>query len=625
MIQATTGFRPAHWDMTRFPVDAPDSPVLQEGARVAVVGGGPAGAFFSYFLLRMAASLGRRIAVDVYEPKDFDVPGPLGCNMCGGIISESLVQCLAAEGINLPPTVVKRGIESYVLHVPEGSVRIATPVDERRIAAVHRGAGPRGSATGEWRSFDAYLLELAVKEGARWIKTRVEGLSCAPGRPPIVTPKEGDPQVYDLLVVAAGVNAGLQKLTEGVPGGYAVPQLTRAFICELELGREAVQQALGNAMHVFLLDIPKLDFAALIPKSDHVTVALLGIDIDSDLVEAFLESPEVTSCMPPGWRSDKPACKCSPRMNVGGSELPFGDRLVFVGDCGVSRLFKDGIGAAYRTAKAAAYTALFEGISEKCFRKTYLPVCKSLENDNAIGKRVFAAARLQQRSRVGRSAMLAVVAREQTGPQAGRRLSGILWDLFTGSAPYKDILKRAIGPFFVLRFAWEVLMAWWFGRKRVYGTESPDSGRRSGELGHDLADGEVLVTEGDVGACMYVIQTGSVQISHRHQGVDTPLALLGPGEIIGEMALFEDEVRSATARAVGPTRVLTVDKATFLRKVHGDPSLAFRMLRRLSRRVRDLNDQVVRIKGGQPAAAPALPIVRGDSGDQGTGSEGGAL
>src|SRR3990170_2606668 len=71
---------------------------LDSGSRVAVIGGGPAGSFFSYFLLDMARRLGIELQLDIYEPRDFSLPGPTGCNMCGGIVSESLVQALAIEG-----------------------------------------------------------------------------------------------------------------------------------------------------------------------------------------------------------------------------------------------------------------------------------------------------------------------------------------------------------------------------------------------------------------------------------------------------------------------------------------------------------------------------------------------
>src|SRR3990172_7082366 len=95
---------------------------LRDGARVAVIGGGPAVSFFACFLLDMAARTGLDLSVDVFDPKDFSRPGPTSCNHCGGIVSESLVQALALEGINLPGDVVQRGIDSYVLHMDVGDV-----------------------------------------------------------------------------------------------------------------------------------------------------------------------------------------------------------------------------------------------------------------------------------------------------------------------------------------------------------------------------------------------------------------------------------------------------------------------------------------------------------------------
>ena len=107
--------------------DGPDNLMLHGGCRVGVVGGGPAGTFFSYFLLEMAQNVGVDVELDIYEPRDFSRAGPAGCNMCGGIVSESLVQALAAEGIILGPDVVQRAIDSYSLHMDVGDVGIATP------------------------------------------------------------------------------------------------------------------------------------------------------------------------------------------------------------------------------------------------------------------------------------------------------------------------------------------------------------------------------------------------------------------------------------------------------------------------------------------------------------------
>ncbi|MBT8443281.1 MAG: hypothetical protein KJO13_00955, partial [Gammaproteobacteria bacterium] len=65
---------------------------LNDGSRVAVVGGGPAGSMFGYFLLDMAKHIGVKLDVDIYEPRNFRRVGPGGCNHCGGVVSESLIQ-----------------------------------------------------------------------------------------------------------------------------------------------------------------------------------------------------------------------------------------------------------------------------------------------------------------------------------------------------------------------------------------------------------------------------------------------------------------------------------------------------------------------------------------------------
>ena len=103
------------------------------------------------------------------ESRKFAVPGPAGCNMCGGIISETLVQNLAIEGINLPTGVIQRGIQSYVLHTDVGVARIATPLEEMRIGAVHRGAGPKDAKEQRWESFDLHLQQKAIAAETEWL------------------------------------------------------------------------------------------------------------------------------------------------------------------------------------------------------------------------------------------------------------------------------------------------------------------------------------------------------------------------------------------------------------------------------------------------------------------------
>ena len=162
---------------------------LENGSKIGVVGGGPSGACFTYYLHDLSERVGKNFEVDIFEWQDFSRTGPKGCNHCGGIVSESLVQILFSEGVNIPSKVVQRGIDSYMLHMNVGSVRIETPRLEKRIAAMYRGAGPKNSVDSKWESFDNFLLELTKKKGTNVIRDRVDSIEIENGKPCVSTKK----------------------------------------------------------------------------------------------------------------------------------------------------------------------------------------------------------------------------------------------------------------------------------------------------------------------------------------------------------------------------------------------------------------------------------------------------
>jgi CRP/FNR family transcriptional regulator len=113
-------------------------------------------------------------------------------------------------------------------------------------------------------------------------------------------------------------------------------------------------------------------------------------------------------------------------------------------------------------------------------------------------------------------------------------------------------------------------------------------------LGKQYQNGEVIVRQGDAGRCMFVIQKGEVEAVAEKDGRELRLRKMGPNDFFGEMALFEQETRTATIRALGPTHVLTIDKKNFLGGIHEDPSLAFRVVQTMSHRIRDLTDRLAK-------------------------------
>ena len=118
----------------------------------------------------------------------------------------------------------------------------------------------------------------------------------------------------------------------------------------------------------------------------------------------------------------------------------------------------------------------------------------------------------------------------------------------------------------------------------------------SGDLGEAFADGEVIISEGEVGNCMFVVQEGQVEVFVGSGEDKIRLNLLKPGEFFGEMAVFDRDVRSASVRALGPARVLTVDKKNLMRRVHEDPALAFRLVETMSHRIRRQTATIIELE-----------------------------
>ena len=415
---------------------------LDDGAEIAVIGGGPTGSFFTIFSLKMAKMVGKKLNVTIFEPKDFTKDGPAGCNRCGGVISELLVQTLAVEGINLPDSVVQKGINSYNLHTNHGSVYIATPAHEKTIATVYRGGGPKGIIGSGMESFDKFLLDTAVKEGAVHSPVRVDRIDYKNNRPVLFSQ---DQKVHepDLVVGAFGVNSSTSKIFEDIGFGYKKPVTTTTAIAEIGFDSNIISEYFGNSIHLFLLPLKDIKFTAMIPKGTYVTLCILGKKLGVNAVEEFLGNPVVKNILPKNVKYEL-KCRCLPKMNIRAPKVPFADRVVMCGDAGSTRLFKDGMGAAYMMGKAAAKTAVFQGVSKQHFREHYYPAYKSLIIDNWFGAYLYTITDLYRTYKLLTKGMLQVVKDEQMDPDDPKRFSSILWDMFTGNERYKNIFNTAI-------------------------------------------------------------------------------------------------------------------------------------------------------------------------------------
>jgi len=107
--------------------------------------------------------------------------------------------------------------------------------------------------------------------------------------------------------------------------------------------------------------------------------------------------------------------------------------------------------------------------------------------------------------------------------------------------------------------------------------------------------GQVVFREGDASDTCYVVRSGRARAVRVHRGGRTiTLAQFGPGDIFGELALFEDERRSATVEAIEPTTAIALlgPDMRRLMSTHGDITL--KLVIALGRRLRETNERLTR-------------------------------
>lgn len=438
---------------------------------MAVAGAGPAGSFFAMNLLRKARETGRTIDLVIIERKRHlnisDTAGSAalleGCNCCAGGLSPRMCDILDDMQLELPEEVIQSRVTSITVQGHWKNVELAVP-PERRMLSVFRGSKPAGrlDRTG---SFDAFLLEKAVEEGAVLVTGDVHEIGYSDTARPLVhydTGTEKKTLEVDFLVIATGVSqvAAMQhhesnllgSLQEMMPG-FTPPSLRRAIICELRVPEQTLAQMQGEVYFIEYgsADL-RLEMCSIIPKAEFVTVVLIGPGIDRieghaerlEAVNRFLALPHVRKLLP-GPHSL--SCTCSPHMVMGDAGTAIADRVAVIGDLATSRLNKDGIYSAYETSRALANTLLTHGADRLSLSRAYWPGVKAISRDNLFGRAVFLLHRITFSTPVlSRVLYQAIFTERKTRTSPHRRLERILWSIASGDASYRYILGLMLHP-----------------------------------------------------------------------------------------------------------------------------------------------------------------------------------
>lgn len=422
--------------------------------RVGIIGTGPAGTSCAIALLRGGQQRGQVHKVLLFDDKAFDSIGPLGCNMCAGVISTTLFDYLGPLTAEVRDAVIQRYINEYHFSSLVGGVCIEKE-PESSLCTVFRSAGPRGSVPDTKQSFDNLLLHSACDSGAEYIHVFVTDVilpTMADASFHIIA-KDGRDFSVDVLVGAFGVNSTLSKRFEKLGFGYRRPKTYHACQAEFPFNTEYIDTTFQHECKIFSLALRGIRFGAIIPKRHHITVSVIGPDVKRVDLERFLEHPQVRQYFPSDWKCPTKYCHCHPQLPVSAARNVVSDRLIIIGDANVSRYLKGGIESAFFTGSLAAEAILSGKLTRKELYREYVrPCARKYSSDNRYGRLLFwfndIISHLQPISRVG----LWLLKQEQRMPKwEDRAHTRLLWHIFAGDAPYRQIFFEA--------FNWSAFMA----------------------------------------------------------------------------------------------------------------------------------------------------------------------
>ena len=382
---------------------------------MTVVGGGPSGSGFALSLLKQAAEKNIKLNVKILEGKTFE--RSTHYNQCVGVVSPPIIELLDKDlDVIFPHELTQRVIEGYVLHGDSSSIELSG--NHLQSFAFRR------------VNFDEYLLKEAENRGAEVSHSRVTNIEIHEDGAYVYT--EGGNIHTDVIVGAFGLDDGTSRIFER-DCRYRQPRFLDSIVTKVHPGMDFMEKY-DNNIHAFLIPIHQIEFGAVTPKMNHLTINIAGSRINSKHMDEFLSSEAVKAVLPPKELWDNKLNYYKGRFPIRISKCFSEDRFVAIGDAaGMMRPFKGkGINSALVTGKRAAEVMLNYGISETAFNN-YHQKCSDFIGDIPYGKALRFLTILLTRKRL--IDQLIKIAKED------KHVLKILFDCVSGGESLKDIYK----------------------------------------------------------------------------------------------------------------------------------------------------------------------------------------
>jgi len=397
---------------------------LQDGTTAVVIGGGPGGTAAAITLRREAQRLGRNIRVVIIEEKHF--AGERQHNQCAGVLSPPVAELITDElGVKFPFHLSQNEITGYVLHTPHRQIVLDGETEPsiafRRV------------------QFDAYMLAAVEQYGVEVADGRVTDLEFHDDQ--VIVYTNSLPLQADVVIGAFGMDEGAAMLFARAVG-YRPPPALSSVVTKYHPS-EAGMASFGQRIHAFLPPNPHIEFGAITPKANHLTINIAGMAVDVHLMESFLATPGVRANLPdldnPENRHSRDLRFFKGRFPRGLARNISGNRFIMVGDAaGLVRAFKGkGVTSAIQTGIRAAQVILHEGISGLAFEQ-YRIANQDIIRDLPYGQAMRLLTIIAARTRLMEAAVLAA--------ERDPHLRRALFDSVSAHRAYRDVVREAFTP-----------------------------------------------------------------------------------------------------------------------------------------------------------------------------------
>jgi flavin-dependent dehydrogenase len=421
---------------------------LTDGNVVAIVGGGPAGVSCAIALRHLAQVTQRDVRVVLYEAKTFRGRAP-HYNQCAGVLSPPIVSVLESRlKVPFPFHLVQRSITQYVLHSDRQEINLD-------------GEGEPSYALRRVQ-FDDYLLGKAWEAGVEVVNSRVIDLELHGSD--VVVYSDSESRRVTAVIGGFGLDDGTCRIFERAVD-YQQPKFLTSIVTKVHPKADFLAR-MGDTIHAFLPSLPEIEFGAVTPKGNHVTINIAGGAVDANAMDRFLALPAVRRLLPS--IADRDLELGADDFHYFKGKFPvslargyYGDRFAIIGDAaGLIRPFKGkGVTAGCASGVSLAEAMFTRGVSGRAFRDFFCndDYCREIKDDMPYARTLrWLASVIANRGFL--DAIIALARRD-----AGLRRA--LYDSVSAHRPYRDIAREAFTPRLVARAAREVVASFGLGSK----------------------------------------------------------------------------------------------------------------------------------------------------------------